>query len=258
MVTLGRRDSRILFEGPLRRGPRLGLSVGECAWRARRSRSQEEAHGLQHRSFRRPRRASCARRPQAHDDNRHDDHIRGGHGNTHLHGNQGDDEIDGGSGFDDINGNAGSDTLHGNEGDDWVVGGKDNDEVNGDAGNDLVYGNIGADTLDGGDGNDTVRGGQGDDSISGGAGDDMIFGDKGADTMTGGEGADTFHFSAGAGNDVVTDFNAADGDKVQVAEGSVFKVSQDGSDVVIEAPNGDTMTLQNVQLSDLPDGWLVR
>ncbi|KQU71853.1 hypothetical protein ASC75_24125 [Aminobacter sp. DSM 101952] len=76
-------------------------------------------------------------------------------------------------------------------------------EMRGNGGNDVLIGNGGNDLLFGGDGNDILHGGDG------------------ADTMTGGSGADTFVISAdtlGAINDVITDFNPAEGDQIDLSE----------------------------------------
>ncbi|MDO4641851.1 MAG: NosD domain-containing protein [Neisseria sp.] len=73
---------------------------------------------------------------------------------------------------------------------------------NGGAGNDTLNGNIKANVLNGGAGNDTLNGGYGN------------------DTLTGGSGADTFVFQSilnETGNvDNITDFNAAEGDKIHM------------------------------------------
>jgi hypothetical protein len=75
-------------------------------------------------------------------------------------------------------------------------------------------------------------------------------------TMTGGTGADTFHAFSGAGLDIVTDFNAAQGDRVQLDAGTTYALTQQGSDVAINMGNGDELILKNVQLSTLPQAWI--
>ena len=184
------------------------------------------------------------------------DTVDGGAGDDYLRGDSGDDSLIGGSGFDDLNGNQGNDTVRGGDGDDWVVGGQANDQLYGDAGDDIVYGNLGNDTQDGGDGRDWVRGGQGDDSIAGGAGDDYLSGDLGSDTISGGAGADIFHTWGAAGLDRVTDFNLAEGDRVQVDIGTVYTVAQVGADTVISMTGGAQMVLVGVQTSSLSGGWI--
>jgi hypothetical protein len=56
--------------------------------------------------------------------------------------------------------------------------------------------------------------------------------------------------------DVVTDFNAAQGDRVQVDVGTHYTLSQSGSDTLIDMGGGDEMILKNVTLSTLPSGWI--
>ena len=184
------------------------------------------------------------------------DTIEGGAGDDYLRGDAGDDSLVGGPGFDDLNGNQGNDTVRGGDGPDWVLGGQGDDMLYGDDGDDVVYGNLGNDTLDGGDGRDWVRGGQGDDSLMGGAGDDWLSGDLGDDTISGGPGADIFHTWGAAGLDLVTDFNLAEGDRVQVDIGTVYTLAQVGADTVISMVGGARMVLMGVQLSSLTGDWI--
>jgi len=164
-----------------------------------------------------------------------------------LSGGDGDDWISGGEESDDLNGNQGNDTVHGDDGDDLLHGGQGQDSLNGNAGNDTAFGDLGA---------DTVRGGQGDDVISGGAGDDWLSGDRGDDTVSGGAGADVFHSFGDAGVDRVTDFNSAEGDRVQLDPGTAFTVAQAGADTVISMAGGAQVVLVGVQLSSLPPSWI--
>ncbi len=185
-----------------------------------------------------------------------DDTISGGGGLDYLRGDEGNDSLVGGSGFDDANGNMGNDTVSTGAGEDYCVGGKDNDSLSGGADYDLVYGNLGDDTCNGDDGDDIVRGGQGNDVVNGGNGNDFVSGDKGDDTMTGGAGADVFHTFGEAGIDRVTDFNLAQGDRVQLDPGTVFTLSQVGADTVINMTGGGQMTLLGIQLSSLTGNWI--
>lgn len=105
-------------------------------------------------------------------------------------------------------------------------------------------------------GSDILGGAAGADLIRGWGGADLIYGGGGSDTLTGGAGADTFHTFSGAGLDVVTDFNAAEGDRVQVDPGTTYTVAQLGDDVVIDMGGDDAMFLKNVKLSTLPPGWI--
>jgi hypothetical protein len=170
-----------------------------------------------------------------------------------------------------IKGSSGADTLAGDGGGDTLQGGAGNDLIStADASGlattgALVDGGAGIDILDygrnshgvtvdlsgAGGGTDTVTGVE---SVIGSASADLIKGASGA--LTGGTGADTFHGFSGAGLDVVTDFNAAEGDRVQLDAGTTYHLIQAGSDLVIDLGNGEEMILRNVQLSILPAGWI--
>ncbi|WP_182375464.1 retention module-containing protein [Pseudomonas putida] len=92
-----------------------------------------------------------------------------------------------------------------------ISGAKDgNDILSGGNGNDILFGQGGSDTLDGGKGNDILLAGTGNDSLIGGQGDDILIG---------GSGADTFVWKAGdIGNDVIKDFNKAEGDRIDLKD----------------------------------------
>ena len=61
---------------------------------------------------------------------------------------------------------------------------------------------------------DNLHGSSGADIIDGGAGNDTIFGGAGTDYLTGGRGADTFVIGSHSQYDIITDFNAAEGDRI--------------------------------------------
>ncbi len=185
------------------------------------------------------------------------DTIYGGDGNDYIIAMEDNDIVDGGAGNDDVNGNMGNDTVRGGEGQDWVRGGKDNDVIYGDGGDDFhLNGNLGNDIVFGGAGNDNVFGGQGDDQLRGEDGNDYLSGDLGSDILTGGAGADGFYINVGGGNDRVTDFNAAQGDRVLLNTGVAYNMHAEGSDLVIGI-TGATLTLVGVSEEALGD-WLVR
>ena len=75
-------------------------------------------------------------------------------------------------------------------------------------------------------------------------------------TLVGGAGADVFHTSAGGGIDRVLDFHALEGDRVQLDAGTVYVLSQVGSDTVINITGGAQMTLVGVDLTSLKAGWI--
>ena len=193
-----------------------------------------------------------------------DDRLDAGRGNDLVFGDRGDDSIAGGDGNDTLIGNTGADSLVGGMGDDVMLGGQDHDQLEGgvggdllfgDLGNDTVLGNTGADTIVGGAGNDVLLGGKDDDRLDGGDGADVLSGDLGNDTLSGGLGADVFSFTSGV--DHVTDFRAADGDRVQLQPGAAYTLAQVGEDTVIDLGHGNQLVLDNVQLSSLPAGWIL-
>ncbi|WP_374471684.1 DUF4347 domain-containing protein [Phenylobacterium sp.] len=193
------------------------------------------------------------------------DLVYGGKGSDRLWGDAGGDTVSGDLGEDFLQGNAGADSLDGGEGADTVHGGQDGDVAWGGAGDDAVSGDFGDDAVHGGQGNDTVRGGEGADVVRGGQGadllrgeaaDDWLSGDLGDDTLAGGAGADTFHLFAGAGADLVLDFDRGQGDRVQLLPGQAYSLSQVGADTVIDLGAGTKMVLANVQLAGLDVGWI--
>ena len=207
--------------------------------------------------------------------NERDNRIEGLGGDDSLAGRTGHDSMLGGDGADFLHGNRGRDTIGGGEAADTIYGGQDADFLQGNTGTDSLFGDLGADTLHGGQdadtlqggqgddvvlgdlGDDILRGGQGSDLLLGGDGDDFLAGDLGADTLVGGAGADTFEFRPVGGLDRVLDFNAAEGDRVTILDGAPHTAVQRGEDVIISVAGGAEMHLMGVQLSSLPDGWIV-
>lgn len=114
--------------------------------------------------------------------------------------------------------------------------------VNAKGGNDYIVTGAGDDLINGGWGNDRPLGGRGNDVIDGGVSNDRLIGGEHNDTLTGGAGADTFVFAAGDGRDVITDFDAAEGDRLLLLDldSYTFKdmvgsgmVHQEGADLYI-------------------------
>jgi Ca2+-binding RTX toxin-like protein len=83
---------------------------------------------------------------------------------------------------------------------------------------DLILGTDAANTLTGTSGGDLLYGLGGADSLNGGAGNDTLVGGAGNDTLTGGTGADQFTMLPGDGTDTITDFNGAQGDKLNLGD----------------------------------------
>jgi Ca2+-binding RTX toxin-like protein len=160
-----------------------------------------------------------------------------------------------------ITGTAFSDQIAGDAGNNLIVGGEGNDVIDARSGDDAVFGGSGNDTLTGGMGNDKLDGGTGADVLIGGLDSDTLIGGAGNDVLTGGTGSDIFVVGVGDGSDTITDFTAGSGtdhdmvrfDRTMFADFAsvIAAASQSGSDVVIALGNGDSLTLQNVDLAAL-------
>jgi Ca2+-binding RTX toxin-like protein len=187
-----------------------------------------------------------------------DDLIYGSGGADFVRGLDGNDTIDGGTGDDDVNGNVGEDIVHGADGNDFVRGGQGADTVYGDEGDDVhVNGNIGDDIVWGGGGNDTCYGGQNNDTLHGESGDDRLSGDLGNDILYGGGGADRFAMLSTGGQDWAVDFNAAEGDRIELAIGQSYTVASHAGQVVIVLTGGATIGLANVPSGSFSTDWIV-
>jgi hypothetical protein len=108
--------------------------------------------------------------------------------------------------------------------------------------------------LDGGAGNDELLGGAARDLLSGGVGNDVMNGGDGNDVMSGGAGNDLFVFTGPVsalafGNDVITDFNYAEGDRLKVDGvkaadlSAIGRASTVGTDLVINFNAAASITL---------------
>ncbi|WP_210270256.1 matrixin family metalloprotease [Aureimonas sp. ME7] len=173
------------------------------------------------------------------------DRLEGTANADFVHGLEGNDAIFGYGGADTLFGNQGNDTINGGFGNDVIYGGKDDDVVFGEQGDDTVNGNMGNDTVYGGKGNDLVHGGQGNDAVFGNMGNDTLYGGLGDDTLTGGAGSDRFVFLAGHGRDVVTDFSAAEGDRLDF-DGQTYTASEAGGSTILALSGGGVVTLLGV------------
>lgn len=195
-----------------------------------------------------------------------DDTLDGGNGNDRLRGDDGDDSLDGGDGNDRLRGGDGADSLSGGDGNDRVKGNGGDDIALGGDGNDRVIGGGGDDTLSGGEGRDRVKGGGGDDLVNGGGGNDRVIGGNGVDTLDGGSGSDRYNGGLGADtlifevdgvSDKINDFE----DGLDLIDVSAFGIgdidaiietgSQVGLDAVIDFGGGDTIVIEDTQLSQI-------
>ena len=187
-----------------------------------------------------------------------DDLLTGRAGSDTLYGNAGADSVYGGADGDALYGGRDADRLSGDRGDDTVSGELGSDLVFGNSGRDALFGNAGFDTLYGGQDADTLYGGQGDDWLFGDLGEDWLAGDRGNDTLTGGGGADLFAFAPGSGQDIITDFNAVDGDRIRVAVGLGYQLSANAAGVgVIVFSDQSSVTVSGVSGSELQASWIL-
>lgn len=134
------------------------------------------------------------------------------------------------------------------------MGGDGAQEVVGNAGSDILYGNGGMDRLSGRGGDDTLYGGQQDDTLIAGDGDDRLFGNLGNDVLSGGAGDDVFEggggadlFIVGPGQDTITDFSAAEGDRLS---GTMLRATDANNGVTLWLDDG-TVQLIGLASSDL-------
>ncbi len=105
--------------------------------------------------------------------------------------------------------------LYGGGGNDTFDFTNNTEEMNGD----MVFGNGGDDSFLGSAHADYFMGDKGRDTLRGNDGDDILAGGTGIDILYGGAGADTFVFVTGdVGRDAVRDFNAAEGDKIDISD----------------------------------------
>jgi len=155
------------------------------------------------------------------------------------------------SGFENLTGSAYNDTLTGSTGNNVIEGGGGNDTLAGGAGSDTASyahaaaavrvdlrivtaaqdtGGAGSDKIGGFENlsgsrfDDTLIGSNTANRIDGGDGDDRLQGAKGRDTLSGGAGADVFAYvdktelpASGGPIEVIEDFRAADGDRIDLA-----------------------------------------
>lgn len=163
------------------------------------------------------------------------DTLHGGDGEDYLYGAAGDDRLFGDAGNDRIEASLGSDRIDGGAGSDWVeyYGAEGGVTVNLQAGSaresaggyidhldsiENAAGSFYADVLRGSSAANRLIGDAGDDDLAGRGGDDALSGGTGADRLEGGHGADLFVFAeVDAGRDVIADFNAAEGDRIDLS-----------------------------------------
>jgi hypothetical protein len=121
-----------------------------------------------------------------------------------------------------------------------------------------VWLGAGTDTVHLGSAGGIVHGGAGSAVITGTTGAMTVYSGTGAETVTGSSAADTFAFGPGLGADVVTNYSAAQGDKIDLTAFTTLQtwsqilplISQQGSNTVITVGSG-SVTLDGVTASSL-------
>ncbi len=115
----------------------------------------------------------------------------------------------------------------------------------------------------GGSGEDTLIGNAADNVLSGNNGNDTLDGRGGNDTLEGGAGQDTFVFSqiggADSNFDVIVDFNISD-DTLQLDALGINNLSdfygvasETGADVFVFVDTNNTLTIENITITQLSD-----
>lgn len=94
-----------------------------------------------------------------------------------------------------------------------------------------------------GKGSDTLTGGKGADTLDGGKGNDVLQGGLGDDILKGGDGRDIFIYTAGTGNDTISDYKTGQ-DTIKIAGGTISSSTIKGSNVIWTIGNG-TLTIKN-------------
>ncbi len=185
------------------------------------------------------------------------DIMSGGTGDDVMFGGTGDDSVNGEDGEDKIFGESGADTLKGGADDDKLYGGTQDDDILGGEGSDQMFGDADNDYMDGGGGEDTLFGGAGNDTLDGGRG-------SGVDRVTGGGGVDAFVFEVGDARLVITDFDGAGGELVDLVginpgsfSGWNFTPLAGGSSTLVEFGLGNEIRFDGVAADEFQQGWFV-
>jgi Ca2+-binding RTX toxin-like protein len=167
--------------------------------------------------------------------------LSGSGGDDYLSGHDGDDTLDGGAGDDWLKGDDGADALDGGAGVDVASFGTSTTGVfidlltgqgSGGSAEGDTYWSI--ENLVGSSFDDTFIGNFADNRLTGGGGTDTLIGGDGADHFTFGGRAGHFKYADGLGAaaDTVSDFNALQGDKIDVSAVGRTHFSQPPEDLL--------------------------
>ncbi len=197
------------------------------------------------------------------------DTILGAAGNDTLIGGGGNDLLDGGSGNDSMSGGFGDDTYVVDGAGDTVTEGSSQGADTVRSAINFILGNhvenlilLGSADLRG-DGNglaNVLTGNSGSNILMGLGGADLLDGGAGNDLLDGGLGSDTFVFRPGYGSDTIQGFTAgaATEDLIDIRGMGIGdfttlsqRLSQNGSDTVIDFDNGDVVRLAGISSASL-------
>lgn len=181
------------------------------------------------------------------------DVLIGGDQSDWLQGGRGGDYLDGGDGFSDTASYADATrAITVDMG--FTDGTTDGKVVAGDWGFDTL---VSIESVEGTGFSDYMVGDERDNQFFGLGDNDYLQGGTGNDTLTGGTGADIYAFRTGDGTDTIKDFNAAEGDKLDLSgTGLTFsdlqnqgRITQSGSSTIITLGSG--LVLENVVATTL-------
>jgi Ca2+-binding RTX toxin-like protein len=182
-------------------------------------------------------------------------------GNAIL-GNAGNNRLEGRGGNDMLDGKAGADVMLGGVGNDvyWIDNAGDQAIETAGQGNDQVFSrinwvlgpNLESLVLDGG-GSINGTGNDLNNALYGTRGANVLNGLGGNDSLKGGQGADIFVLGLRGGKDIVEDFRASEGDKLDLrAFGGASKATftQVGASTLISFAGGESLQLLGVSATD--------
>lgn len=123
----------------------------------------------------------------------------------------------------------------------------------------IIDGTSGDDSLIGTNGNDSLSGLSGDDQFDGMLGNDHLYGGLGNDLLNGGEGSDVYHYTAGDGNDTISDIaiNLGDVDVLSFSDLNIgdLTISRSGEEMLIAVNStGEVITVET-QFFSAAQGW---
>jgi Ca2+-binding RTX toxin-like protein len=124
---------------------------------------------------------------------------------------------------------------------------------------DVISGAIASVELTGNALDNRLAGGNGRDVLRGGDGDDTLAGGGGSDDLSGGTGADRFLYTpyadGSAQQDVIADFNGAQGDRIVLSGVVVAAIGTAGANALLTLSDGETIEL--VGVATVNPAWVI-